>query len=91
MASERDRTYSVSWRSPDGEVTTCTNLTARIAFARLWAEWRRTGEIVVLDVQPEWLAGTPTPPSCQDESCSVATGFLCDACTLWFEENAALL
>jgi hypothetical protein len=102
-----ERTYTVSWRNPDGKVTTCTSLTPRIAFARLWSAWRHLGEITVLEVTPEWLTDSSLkteswpypipPPDCEVENslgtCVVydKTGFWCDACTLWAEENAALI
>jgi hypothetical protein len=72
----------------------------------LWAAWKGSGEITVIDVVPEWIANgevTGTwhylipPPDCTDGDsewiCIVheKTGFLCDACTLWAEENAALV
>lgn len=102
-----DRTYTVEWRRPDGEKFQCTNLSARIAFARLWAALRSSGEITVTAVTPEFddvvepseaWPYTIAPPDCQDArtdgwTCIVydGTGLWCDACTLWNEENAALL
>ncbi len=102
-----ERTYTVSWRDPSGEVTTCTGLSPRIGFARLWAANRSLGEITVLSVTPEWLTDSShqtehwpyaiTPPDCfeweGERTCVVydKTGFWCEACTFWGEENAALL
>lgn len=74
--TDQERTYTVSWRKPDGESNTCKNLTPRIAFARLWAAWKSAGEITVTAVIPEWIIDpsfkTDTwpyaiqPPDCQD-------------------------
>lgn len=71
-----ERTYTVTWRRPDGEEMTCANLSPRIAFARLWAAWKGAGEITVVDVQSDWLTQDtyvtknwpyPLPmPKCQD-------------------------
>jgi hypothetical protein len=104
MASESaDRTYAVTWRGSDGEIVTCKNLSPRVAFARLWAAWKGSGSITVLNVEPEWLIDPSLqtddwpysidPPDCSDGMCILndVTGFKCDACTLWAEENAALL
>ena len=73
-----ERTYTVSWHGPDGESHTCTNLTARVAFARLWNAYRNRGEITVTEVTPEgvewvveeaaktnWPYNIP-PPDCED-------------------------
>jgi hypothetical protein len=100
-----ERTYTVSWHRSDGETQTCTHLTPRIAFARLWAAWKESGEITVTEVTPEWTKNVPKtetwpysipPPKCQDAksegwTCVVfdGTGYWCDACTLWSEEHAA--
>lgn len=98
-----DRTYAVTWRGQDGVETTCTNLSPRVAFARLWAAWKFSGEIAVIDIQPEWIADrvektndwphSIAPPDCQEGLCVIndVTGFMCGVCTLWSEENAALL
>lgn len=71
-----DRTYTVSWHRPDGEAFTCQGLTPRIAFARLWAAWKESGEITVTNVSPDWLTDKeivtedwpyPIPgPECED-------------------------
>lgn len=71
-----DHLYTVSWHRPDGEKQTCTHLTPRIAFARLWAAWKESGEITVTEVTPEWLPDKShvtdrwpyeiPPPECQD-------------------------
>lgn len=99
-----ERTYTVSWRDPDGKVTTCTSLSPRIAFARLWSACKHLGEITVLEVTPEWLADSSLqteswpypipPPLCEAERICVVydkTGFWCDACILWAEENSAMI
>ncbi len=108
MSETPERTYAVTWRTPDGQQTTCKNLTARVAFARLWAAWKFSGEITVIDCVPEWLTDKshvsdtwpyPVPPpaclgSMEDGWTCVtndSTGFWCDACTLWVEENDALI
>lgn len=99
-----ERTYTVSWRDPNGIETTCTSLSPRIAFARLWAAWKAMGEITVLQVTPEWLPDRTAKtddwpyalpkPDCSEPVLCVTndkTGFWCNACTLWTEENAALI
>lgn len=87
---------------------TCTRLTPRVAFARLWAAWKEAGEITVTDVVPEWLDDLDAtrddwpfpvpPPMCTDANedgwtCVMydGTGLWCPSCTMWAEENAALL
>lgn len=102
-----ERTYTVSWSRPDGERQTCTGLTPRIAFARLWAAWKNSGEITVTEVIPEWLPESDktdtwpysiSPPDCLDAdhdgwTCIThdGTGFWCTECIAWSEENAALV
>lgn len=71
-----ERTYTVTWRKPDGKVITCQGLSPRVAFARLWAAWKGAGEITVLSVEPEWVTDDSLvsetwpypipPPICQD-------------------------
>lgn len=102
-----ERTYTVSWHRPDGEKFTCTHLSPRIAFARLWAAWKESGQITVTDIAPEWTTNSVhktrtwpypiPPPECEeggeDWNCVIgdATGFFCRTCTLWMEENAGML
>lgn len=89
-----ERTYTVTWQRPDGEVYTCQGLTPRIAFARLWAAWKNSGEITVIDVTPEWLTDESVkneewpyavpPPKCDDDR--DGTGWTCvvyDGTGLW--------
>src|SRR5690242_18434110 len=99
-----ERTYAVTWRTPEGQETTCKNLSPRIAFARLWAAWKFHGGITVINIDPEWTTNNKeikadwpypiAPPECTEREICVThdtTGFWCGACTLWGEENAAIL
>lgn len=94
-----ERTYTVTWRRPDGEVYTCQGLTPRIAFARLWAAWKGAGEITVIDCTPEWTIDKVPSPGCLESdgrspgwTCVThdVTGIWCEMCTAWSEEFAAL-
>lgn len=91
-----ERTYTITWTRPDGEVQTCQGLTPRIAFARLWAAWKNSGSITVIDCQPEWLTDKIEAPACTEfhdgRTCvnDDPTGLWCDVCVAWSEEFAAL-